>query len=50
MVKSFALCEDGNVLELIVVLADVVEVGLSFAAVVVKLLKCEVRGVLRAAF
>lgn len=50
VVKSFALCEDGNVLELIVVLADVVEVGLSFAAVVVELLECEVRGVLGAAF
>lgn len=46
MVIGFALGEDGNVLELVIVLTDVVKVRLTFAAVVVKLLKFEVRGVL----
>ena len=52
MVKGFALREDGNFLKLIVMLADVIKVCLSFAAVVVKLLILEVNrgGVLRSAF
>lgn len=50
VVESFALCEDNNILELIVVLADVVEIRLSFAAVVVELLEFEVRSVLGSAF
>ena len=52
VVKGFALREDGNLLELIVMLTDVVKVCLSFAAVVVQLLILEVNrgGVLRPAF
>lgn len=50
VVESFALCEDGDVLELVIVLTDVGEVCLSFAPVVGELLEFEPRGVLRTAF
>lgn len=44
------MCEDSNVLELVVVLTDMVEVCLPFAAVVAKLHDAEVKGVLGPAF
>ena len=50
VVESFALCKDNNVLELVIVITDVVEVSLSFAAVVVELLEFEVRFVRGPAF